>query len=118
MVDPPQTNVITLNAAMDIPYLMGAFNLQWTNLGLGFPLTFTFSDDLDTTRTLSSDVIRNTVFSLEGSYSHGLGREDLRFTVAPRFEAKLSAPEAADEPSAYYWTYDLPLYMWGPWGWA
>ncbi|MDR1903983.1 MAG: hypothetical protein LBQ88_17070, partial [Treponema sp.] len=39
MMDPTDTNQIMLNAAMDIPYLMGDLSLTWLNLALGFPLT-------------------------------------------------------------------------------
>ncbi|MDR0388035.1 MAG: hypothetical protein LBH57_08360, partial [Treponema sp.] len=56
MMDPTDTNQIFLNAAMDIPYLMGDITLTWLNLSLGFPLTFVFSDTLDTGRSRYSGV--------------------------------------------------------------
>ncbi|MDR2742472.1 MAG: hypothetical protein LBB98_10015 [Treponema sp.] len=117
MMDPTDTNQILLNAAMDIPYLMGNITLTWLNLSLGFPLTFSFSDTLDTGRTRYSGVIRDTVFDVQASFKRGLGSERLIFSVAPEFEIILAAPEPpgssvwiSGPKSAYTWDYQAPYY--------
>jgi hypothetical protein len=118
MMDPTDSNRIMLNAAMDIPYLMGDISLSWLNLSFGFPLTFTFSDTLDTGRTLYSGVIRNTIFDIKASFSRGLGKNRLKFSASPEFEIFLSAPEPWDHviesaglESAYTWAYNRPYYI-------
>jgi hypothetical protein len=118
MMDPTDTNQILLNAAMDIPYLMGNVTLTWLNLSLGFPLTFSFSDTLDTGRTRYSGVVRDTVFDVRASFSRGLGSERLIFSVSPELEVLLIAPEPPgssvwiDDPkSAYTWDYREPYYI-------
>jgi hypothetical protein len=118
MMDPTDANQIFLNAAMDIPYLMGDVTLSWLNLSLGFPLTFKFSDTLDTGRTRYSGVVRDTVFSVNASFSRGLGSERLIFSVSPGFEFLAYAPEPPGRPvwtggpeSAYTWDYQAPYYV-------
>jgi hypothetical protein len=118
MMDPTDTNQIFLNAAMDIPYLMGNITLTWLNLSLGFPLTFSFSDTLDTGRTRYSGVVRDTVFGIRASFSRGLGSERLIFSVNPELEVLLAAPEPPGSSvwitgpkSAYAWNYQDPYYI-------
>jgi hypothetical protein len=118
MMDPTDTNQIFLNAAMDVPYLMGDVTLNWLNLSLGFPLTFRFSDTLDTGRTRYSGVVRDTVFDIRASFRRGLGSDRLIFSVSPEFEFLLYAPEPpghsvwTDGPkSAYTWDYQAPYYI-------
>jgi hypothetical protein len=117
MMDPTDTNQIMLNAAMDIPYLMGDLSLTWLNLALGFPLTFSLSDTLDTGRTRYSAVVRDTVFDVRASFTRGLGSDRLVFSVGPEFEVLLYALEPpghsvwTDGPkSAYAWAYEKPYY--------
>jgi hypothetical protein len=112
MMDPTDANQIFLNAGMDIPYLMGNVSLTWLNLGLGFPLTFKLSDTLDTGRSRTSRVIRETLFDAQASFSRGMGRERLKFSVRPEVEALMYAFEPpghlvwTDGPkSAYTWSY-------------
>jgi hypothetical protein len=118
MMDPTDANQILLNAAMDIPYLMGNITLTWLNLSLGFPLTFRVSDTLDTGRTRYSGVVRDTVFDVQASFSRGLGSERLVFSVSPEFEFLLIAPEPpgssvwiSGPKSAYTWGYMDPYYI-------
>jgi hypothetical protein len=118
MMDPTDTNQIFLNAAMDIPYLMGNITLKWLNVNLGFPLTFTFSDTLDTGRTRYSGVVRDTSFDIQASFSRGIGSDRLIFSVSPEFEVLSAAVEPlgysawTDGPkSAYTWSYQSPYYI-------
>ncbi|MDR2245559.1 MAG: hypothetical protein LBE17_02610 [Treponema sp.] len=112
MMDPTDTNQISLNAAVDIPYLMGNLTLTWLNLGLGFPLTFTVSDTLDTGKTRYSEGIRETFFDVRATFSRGLGGNRLNFSVSPELEVLMYALEPPgrsvwkDGPqSAYTWGY-------------
>ncbi|MHB9294063.1 hypothetical protein Holit_03189 [Hollandina sp. SP2] len=113
MMDPTDTNQIVLNAAMDIPYLMGNVALTWLNLSLGFPLTFNISDTLDTGRTRYSGVVRDTFFNVQASFSRGLGSDRLKVSVNPGFEFRLIGVEPANSSvwtegfkSAYTWGYE------------
>ncbi|MDR0723442.1 MAG: hypothetical protein LBF75_11760 [Treponema sp.] len=120
MQDPTDTNRITLMAAMDIPYLMGDINLNWLNHSLGFPLTFTFSDTLDTTRSRYTEALRETTLGVTASFSRGLGSDRLIFSCSPQFQTLFSAFEPPDHQvwtdgpkSAYTWGHEDPYYIGG-----
>lgn len=110
MVDPTGNNEITLSAAMDFNSWMGVFDLQWTNVSLGFPLTLTFTDDIDKSHQLYPKTFRQTTATLGGSFSHGLGSERLRFSIAPGFGVGLFSLDPGDGSSAYTWRYQDPQY--------
>jgi hypothetical protein len=118
MMDPTDTNQIMLNAAMDIPYLMGDVSLTWLNLSFGFPLTFGVTDTMDTRRTLYPGAIRETGFNVQASFTRGLGDSRLLFTFAPEAAVRLLAPGPRDltslpaaPESAYTWVYEPPYYI-------
>jgi hypothetical protein len=110
MMDPPGTNQILLTAQMDVRSLMGVFDLQWTNQSLGFPLTVTFSDNLDKTQRVYPATYRQTAATLAASVSHGLGSERFRFFVSPGFGIGLFSLDPGDGSSAYTWRYQKPQY--------
>ena len=110
MTDPTETNQIILGAQMDFRSWMGVFDLQWTNLSLGFPLTLTFTDTIDKSHQIYPKTFRQTSATLSGSYSHGLGSERLRFSIAHGFGVGLVSPDPGDGSSAYTWRYQDPQY--------
>jgi hypothetical protein len=118
MMDPTDTNQIFLNAALDVPYLMGDITVQWLNLGLGFPLTFEFSDTLDTDKSRYSGAVRDTIIALRASLSRSLGNNRLNFLVSPEFQVQWTALEPPGHSvwtqgpqSAYTWDYLEPNYV-------
>jgi hypothetical protein len=111
MQDPIWHNQIVATHSMDIRHLMGVFDITWTNLDLGFPLTLRFYDDLDTSRIQDPQIIRTTALFLQASYSHGIGGEGLRFSVIPALSLVLLAYEDPSKISAYGWAYEAPYYQ-------
>ncbi|MDR0377514.1 MAG: hypothetical protein LBH70_06950 [Spirochaetaceae bacterium] len=118
MMDPTDTNQIILNAALDIPYLMGNITLTWLNLSMGLPLTFEFSDTLDTSRSRYTGVVRETALDIRASFSRGLGSNRLVFSALPEFQVQWRSIEPPGHPvwtdgpkSAYTWDYQVPHYI-------
>jgi hypothetical protein len=107
MQDPADLNQIVLFAFMDVDSLMAAVNLQWTNLGLGFPLTIAFSDDIVKTSAIPYRLTRGTV---SGSLNFGLGNERRRLEIMPGLGFSRAALDRGDGSSAYTWEPGAPYY--------
>jgi hypothetical protein len=110
MADPVEANRITLFAYFDARSLMGIFDLQWINYSFGFPLSLSFSDDIDKTLTRSSTVRRDTVASLGAVLRTGLGGESLWASFQPQAQVQLSAFDPGDNSNPYTWKYEDPLF--------
>ncbi|GHV76072.1 hypothetical protein AGMMS49942_08930 [Spirochaetia bacterium] len=108
MSDPAARNQITLNAAFDALNLMGVFDIRWQNTYFGFPLTLSFTDNLNTSRSLWR---RNTVTSLSGTLSHSLGVTGTRGFLLPGFGVRFTANDPLDSSYPYTWPYAKPLYV-------
>ncbi|MDR1949676.1 MAG: hypothetical protein LBQ38_09805 [Spirochaetaceae bacterium] len=108
MADPTDTNQLFLTTGFDARSLLGVFNLQWTNLSLGFPLSLTFMDDIDKT---SPEMNRQTTASISASFTYGLGDRGLRLSFNTGFGLSLIAMAPEEDSSAYTWTYEPPNYM-------
>jgi hypothetical protein len=98
--DPADNNRIFLTASADIKALMAPINLQWTNLSLGFPVQLNVLDDI---RYSQGFRYRSSNFSLNTSFSRGLGGEALRFFITPDFSVGAYAWDPSDGSSAYTW---------------
>jgi hypothetical protein len=110
MVDPTDTNIVYLNANFDVRSLMAAGNVQWLNYGLGFPLQFKLSDDLDKT---GDRVNRITQASFDGTLSVSLGNERTRFEIIPGINAVFVAEDPGEVFSPYAWNYTGSYYSAG-----
>jgi hypothetical protein len=98
MMDPTDTNFVMLEAYMNIRDLMGAFGIQWTTLGLGFPLTFEVSDSINKTKEIPH---RRTFAGIQAASSWGFR---LGATVS------LIAQDPLNSSNVYTWGYDEPIY--------
>jgi hypothetical protein len=108
MADPADANQIFLTAALDARSLMGVFDLRWINLNMGFPLAFTFSDDIDKTALTPN---RRTGASLTGSFNYKLGSRDFELSLSAGFGMSMLAPAEGSSASAYAWPYESPNYI-------
>jgi hypothetical protein len=124
--DPTENNAISGVAYMDIRNLMGAFNLQWTNLSLGLPINFQFIDTISSLVVEDEDAdedaetewaeYRETDLSLSTSFIYSLGREDLLFALIPEFGLTLrfaKPQDSGDFVSAYTWPLESAKYYVG-----
>ncbi|MDR2537028.1 MAG: hypothetical protein LBC46_01865 [Treponema sp.] len=98
MMDPTDTNLVELEAYMNIRDLMGAFSIQWTTLGFGFPLTFEASDSINKTQVIP---YRRTFAGIQAASSWGLR---LGATVS------LIANDPLNSSNVYTWGYEEPIY--------
>ncbi|MDR1249954.1 MAG: hypothetical protein LBK63_11700 [Treponema sp.] len=103
MVDPTDTNIVQLNINFDARSPMAAGSVIWQNYALGFPLQFSFSDDLDKT---GDTHYRITQASLMGTLSFGLGNDRTHFDVLPEMKGVFVSPDSGDHSSPYSWDYD------------
>ncbi|GHV30592.1 hypothetical protein AGMMS4952_17830 [Spirochaetia bacterium] len=108
MADPTERNQITLDASFDALNLMGVFDIRWQNTYFGFPLALSFTDDLDTSRSLWR---RNTAASLSATLSHSLGVTGTQGFLLPGFEARFAVYDPQDNAYPYTWPYEKPLYV-------
>ncbi|MDR3145712.1 MAG: hypothetical protein LBU21_05495, partial [Treponema sp.] len=108
MTEPTDLNQVFLSAAFDARSLMGVFDLRWINLNLGFPLTLSFTDDIDRTTVTPS---RRTGASVSASLYHSPGGRDFSFSVSTGFGINVSAFAPDSAPSAYTWPYGSPDYV-------
>jgi hypothetical protein len=100
MVDPTDTNIILLDINFDARSPMAAGSVVWQNYALGFPLQFSFSDDLDKTTVIDR---RITQASLTGTLSFGLGNDRIHFDVLPELKAAFVSRDPGDHSSPYSW---------------
>ncbi|MDR2745995.1 MAG: hypothetical protein LBB77_00985 [Treponema sp.] len=100
MIDPAELNTIVLQAAMDARFMLANINISWTNLNLGFPLDFTFSDDVD-----AGDIPYRAIrFSAQSTFIHSLGSQGLKIHWGAGFG--FSRFYMGDrEDSAYTWDF-------------
>ncbi|MDR1326704.1 MAG: hypothetical protein LBK00_11785 [Treponema sp.] len=98
MMDPTDTNLVTLEAYMNIRDLMGAFSIQWKTLGFGFPLTFEVSDGINKAKDIP---YRRTFAGIQAASSWGLR---LGATVS------LIANDPLNSSNVYTWGYEEPIY--------
>ncbi|GHV90499.1 hypothetical protein AGMMS50268_10020 [Spirochaetia bacterium] len=104
ILDPAETNLINLNAAMDFRFQMADINIAWTNRGLGFPLGFTFSDTIDRTGT---SAYRATRTGLSGVFTRSLGSQGLRGSLSAGTGVSFFAADyERSGTAAYTWKYD------------
>jgi hypothetical protein len=108
IADPADTNWITLYANMDGRFLMGNFNIQWTNLSLGFPLTFQFIDNVE---MLQKYNYRRTEGTVMGTLSRGLGNERRKISLKAGLGMTVFAYEPREgRSSAYTWPQEQPIF--------
>jgi hypothetical protein len=100
MIDPTESNTIVLQAAMDARFMMADLDVSWTNVSLGFPLEFKFSDDV----SAGSVPFRSTRFGVQSSFSHPLGRRSLKFLWGAGFDFSRFYM-GGKENSAYTWDF-------------
>jgi hypothetical protein len=105
MFDPTDTNIVLLNINFDGRSPMAAGSVLWMNYALGFPLQFSFFDDLD--KTGARD-LRLTQAALGGTISFGRG--DARFDIIPGLNAAFVSEENGRDSSPYAWNYDEYYY--------
>jgi hypothetical protein len=100
MIDPTESNIIVLQAAMDARFMMAHINVNWTNMNLGFPLELGFSDDV----TGGSEPYRSTRFSAQSSFTHSLGSRGLKALWGTGFGLSRFYM-GGKENSAYTWDF-------------
>jgi hypothetical protein len=110
MVDPTDTNRVVFNVNFDARSLMAAGSVIWLNYALGFPLQFTFSDDLDKT---TADDYRLTQASFAGTLSFALGNDRTHFDLIPQLNASFASKDPGNGAHPYSWNYDLYYYSAG-----
>jgi hypothetical protein len=100
MIDPAELNTIVLRAAMDGRFMLANIDVSWINTNLGFPLEFSFSDDV----TADAIPYRSIRFSAQSTFAHSLGSQGLKFLWGTGFG--LSRFYTGDsEDSAYTWDF-------------
>jgi hypothetical protein len=109
MDDPTDTNRVLLAVNFDARSLMAAGSVLWINYGLGFPLQFSFSDDLDKTAAID---LRITQASLDGTFSFDMGNET-HVDIIPELKAAFVSEDPGDNSGAYTWNYDEYYYSAG-----
>jgi hypothetical protein len=110
MVDPTDTNIILLDINFDARSPMAAGSVQWRSSALGFPLLFSFSDDLDKTADINRRIAQA---SLTGTLSFGLGNDRTHFDVLPELKAAFVFRDPGDHSSPYSWGRDGYYYSAG-----
>jgi hypothetical protein len=74
MIDPAESNTIVLRAAMDGRFMLADFNINWTNMNLGFPLELEFSDGV----SIDDMPYRAVRISARSTFTRSLGIQGLR----------------------------------------
>jgi hypothetical protein len=110
MADPTDTNTVQLSMYFDARSLMAAGSVLWTTYALGFPLQFTFSDDLDKSAAIDH---RITQAFLAGTLYFGLGNDRTHFDLIPQLNAFLAAKDPGDNSGPYSWNYNEYYYSAG-----
>jgi hypothetical protein len=100
MIDPAELNTIVLQAAMDARFMLANIDISWTNINLGFPLEFNFSDKV------SADDIpyRSMRFSAQSAFTHSLGSQGLNILWGAGFSFSRFYT-GNRENSAYTWDF-------------
>jgi hypothetical protein len=103
MTDPTDTNMITLSAIGDWKAKMADIAIDWNSYYLGFPVTFSFSDGVDS--MLAGNSYRQTRASLSGVYSRSIGNERNYVSIVPGIDFAAYANNPFNNSSAYTWSY-------------
>jgi hypothetical protein len=104
ILDPAETNLIELSAAMDFRSMMADIDIAWTNRNLGFPLSIKFSDTLDKTGDYT---YRATRSSLSGVFTRSLGSAGIRGSLIAGTGVSFFAVDyLRDGSGAYTWEYE------------
>ncbi|MDR2136107.1 MAG: hypothetical protein LBO76_05780 [Treponema sp.] len=107
MIDPPESNTIFLQAAMNARFLKADFDIKWTNGDLGVPLDIQISDLVSTGTT----VYRAFRVNLETTLSHSLGIGGTQGFLGAGFNfARFYVQQAGDTNSAYTWDFHSNSY--------
>jgi hypothetical protein len=102
MIDPPELNTISLQAAMDARFSMLNFDVEWSNSNLGFPLVFSISDGV----TLDTVNYRALRFGQELTLSRSLGIQGPQGFLGAGFNvSRFYTQQAAAADSAYNWDF-------------
>ncbi|MDR1025732.1 MAG: hypothetical protein LBL56_08395 [Treponema sp.] len=104
MIDPTESNIIVLRAAMDGRFMSANFNINWTNMNLGFPLAIEFSDDV----TVDAIPYRALRFSAQSTFTRSLGSQGIRGFLGAGFS--FSQFYIGTEKSAYTWDFHSNAY--------
>jgi hypothetical protein len=107
IIDPPESNTIFLQAAMNTRFLMADFDITWTNTDLGFPLDIQISDGV-TTDTIFYRAFR---ISMETTLSRSLGSSGIQGFVGASFGfSRFYTQGNGDTNSAYTWNFHSNSY--------
>jgi hypothetical protein len=107
MMDPTDRNLLVLAAYGDAAYRMAMIGmLLWQNTSLGFPLNFSFSDQV---LGSGKDAYRDTRGSLTGTLKWGLAEQGGSAALSAGVFFALNA-DREDAESAYQWTYNRREY--------
>jgi hypothetical protein len=102
MIDPPELNTISLQAAMDARFSMLDFNVEWSNANLGFPLVFKISDGV----TIDSINYRAIRFGQELTLSRSLGAQGPQGFLGAGFNiSRFYTQQAGGDHAAYSWDF-------------
>lgn len=110
MTDPFDLNSINLAIGADWRHMMAYFDLSWTSLGLGLPISLQASDSIE---YASGEAYRASRLSASLSLARGLGGESLYLSLNPQLSLALFAQDPADGSSAYSWSYEAPFVIAG-----
>jgi hypothetical protein len=106
MADPPESNTIALQAAMDARFSMMNFDVEWINRNLGFPLTINISDGV-TIDTVSYRAFR---LSAESTLSRSLGSRGVLGFLGAGFIFSRFYTQGAGDAAAYTWDFHSNSY--------
>jgi hypothetical protein len=107
MIDPPENNTISFQAAMNIRFSMVDYSITWTNSDLGVPVELQLSDEV------SADAVfyRNFRANIQSTFSRSLGSRGLRGFGGVGFGyARFYTREIGDSYSAYTWGFHSNSY--------
>jgi hypothetical protein len=112
IIDPTESNMITLQAAMDARFMMADIHVGWSNRALGFPLEMSFSDGVTPAETSDDSAYRALRFSLEPILSHSLGGQGLRgFAGMGMGFSQFYQQGKGDVDEAYTWDFHSNSYL-------
>jgi hypothetical protein len=107
MIDPPETNTIFLQAAMNARFSMVDFDITWTNGNLGVPVELQLTDGV----TTDTVFYRSFRLNIQTTLNRSLGSQGLRGFLGAGFGyARFYAQETGDTNSAYTWDFHSDSY--------
>lgn len=106
MMDPTDTNMLTLTALGDWKFKMANAAIDWSTYYFGFPLDVSFSDGVN---IIDNDrVYRQTQASISGAFTKSIGNEQNYLSAVGGIFFSLNALNPLNNSSAYTWSYDNP----------